>query len=123
MDKKKFILTIITLILFIIVFVLGCMLFNKYVLKNAFEEKFLSFAEKNEKTVFQIKKIVLFSNCDAKNKASSSTNFTIENLYQYTDIAIFLDNSSTEENTFENTLKKVSINNIKFNKLPEVRST
>ena len=75
---------------------------------------------KNDKTVFEVNKIVFFSNCDAKNKTSSSTNFTIENLYQYTDIAIFINNKSTEEKTLENTFKKVSINNVKFNTTPEL---
>ena len=75
---------------------------------------------KNNKTVFEVNKIVLFSNCDAKNKTSSITNFTIENLYQYTDIAIFINNHSLEEKTSENTFKKVSINNIKFNQMPEL---
>ena len=75
---------------------------------------------KNDKTVFEVNKIVFFSICDAKNKTSSSTNFTIENLYQYTDIAIFINNKSTEEKTLENTFKKVSINNVKFNTTPEL---
>lgn len=75
---------------------------------------------KNDKTVFEINKIVFFSSCDAKNKTSSSSNFTIENLYQYTDIAIFINNKSEEEKTSENTFKKVYINNVKFNKLPEL---
>ena len=120
MDKKKLILTIITFILFIIVFILASLLFNKYVLKNGFEKDILSFAEKNDKTVFEINKIVLFSNCDAKNKTSSVTNFTIENLYQYTDLAIFISSNYTEEKNYENTLKKVTINNIKYDKMPEL---
>ena len=120
MDKKKLILTIITFILFIIVFVLAYLLFNKYVLKKGFEKDVLSFADKNDKTVFTVNKIILFSSCDAKNKTSSVSNFTIENLYQYTDLAIFINNSSQEEKTLENTFKKVYINNIKFNKIPEI---
>lgn len=120
MDKKKKIATIITFLLFIIVFILGYLLFQKYVLKSNFEKDILSFANKNDKTVFQINKIVLFSNCDAKNKTSSSTNFTIENLYQYTDMAIFTNHSSTEEKTLENTFKKVSISNIQYHTLPEL---
>ena len=119
MDRKKIILTIITFILFIIVFILASMLFNKYVLKKEFEENILSFAEMNNKTVFKVNKIILFSSSDAKNKTSSISNYTVENLYQYTDIAIFINNNSTEEKTLENTFKKVSINNIKFNQKPE----
>lgn len=120
MDKKKKILTIIVFILFIVVFILAFLLFQKYVIKINFEKEILPFANKNDKTVFTINKITLFSNCDAKNKTSSSTNFTIENLYQYTDMAIFINNSSTEEKTLENTFKKVTINNIKYNTLPEL---
>ena len=46
MDKKKLILTIITFILFIIVFILASMLFHKYIIKTNFEEEVLSFARK-----------------------------------------------------------------------------
>lgn len=120
MNKKKKILTFITFILFIIVLILAYLLFNNYVIKNNFEEDVLSFADKNSKTVFQVDKIVLFSSCDAENKTSSSSNFTLENLYQYTDIAIFINNSSEENQTLENTFKKVSLSNIKYNSTPEL---
>ena len=66
MNKKKLILTIITFVLFVVVFVLACMLFNKYILKFNFEKDILSFAEKNDKVVFYIDKIVFFSSCDSK---------------------------------------------------------
>ena len=120
MDIKKKILTIIVFILFIIIFILIYLLFQKYVIKSNFEKDILPFANKNDKTVFNIDKIVLFSNCDALNKTGSSSNFTIENLYQYTDIALFINNTSSEEKKLENTFKKVSISNIKFNTSPEL---
>ena len=120
MKKKKIILTIIVFILFFIVFILAYLLFQKYVLKTSLEKDVLSFANKNNKTVFEINKVVFFSNCDAKNKSSSRTNFTIENLYQYTDIALFINHSSAEEKTAENTLKKVSIRDLKFTSPPEM---
>jgi hypothetical protein len=119
MDKRKIILTVIVFVLFAIVLVLAYFLFQKYVFKNNYENEILSFATKNNETVFQVNKIVLFGSCDAKSKTSSSSNFTIENLYQYTDIAIFV-NSSLEEKTLENTLKKVSISNVQYNSLPEL---
>ena len=123
MNKKKvtIFLSIITFILFIIVFFLAYLLLNKYVLKVNFENEVLPFATKNSKTVFKIDKILFFSNCDAKNKTSSVSNFTIENLYQYTDLAIFLSTSELGEKNMENTLKKVSIENIQFSKKPELR--
>ncbi len=49
MDKKKLILTIITFILFIIVFILAWMLFNRFVIKTSFEKEVLSFARKKPK--------------------------------------------------------------------------
>ena len=120
MDRKKKILTVIVFILFFIVFVLAYLLLQKYVLKSNFEKDILPFANKNDKTVFQINKVVMFSNCDAKNKTSSVSNFTIENLYQYTDIALFINKSSSEEKTLENTLKKVNISNIQYLNTPEL---
>ena len=121
LNKKEFILTIITVIMFIIVFILCYLLFYKYVLKRNFENSVLDFSSKNKKTIFEIKDITFFSNCDVKNKSASSSNFTIENLYQYTDMALFI--SSPESNkSYENTLKSVYIDNIKFTKTPTLGS-
>lgn len=123
MSKKIKILTIIVFLLLILVVIFAFLLSQKYVIKSNFEQDILPFANKNDKTVFEVNKVVLFSNCDAKNKTGSATNFTIENLYQYTDLAIFINHSSTEEKTLKNTLKKVSITNIQYTTTPEVRTT
>ena len=120
MNKKEKILTILIIFLFMIFCLFAYLLVHKHTLKNNFEKDILPFATKNDKTVFQVNKIVLFSNCDAKNKTGSVTNFTIENLYQYTDIAIFINHAMTEEKTLENTLKKVSIDNIQYVTSPEL---
>ena len=117
LDKKKVILTAITIILFIIVLVLCYLLFYKYVLKRNFENSVIDFSSKNEETVFEINKVTFFSSCDAKNKSASSSNFTIENLYQYTDMALFI-TSPNEEKTLQNTLNSVYIDNIQFTKAP-----
>ncbi len=114
---KETVLTLITIILFVIVFVLCYLLFYKYVLKRNFENTALDFSNKNEETVFEIKNITFFSSCDAKNKSASSSNFTIENLYQYTDMALFITSPNKEKN-LENTLKCLYIDNIKFTKTP-----
>lgn len=117
LDKKKFVLTAITIILFIIVLVLCYLLFYKYVLKRNFENSVLDFSSKNEETIFEINNVTFFSSCEAKNKSASSSNFTIENLYQYTDIALFI-TSPNEEKTLQNTLKSVYIDNIQYTKAP-----
>lgn len=110
---KKIILTIIVIILIIILGILSKQFVQKQIAKKTFENKVLDFANKNQTTIFSIDKIVLFSSCDSKNKTSSQTNFTIENLYAYTDMAIFINNNS-DEHTLENTLKSLKISNIKI---------
>lgn len=118
-NSKKVILSITTIILFLLVFALANMVFYKYVLKRNFENSVIPFSSKNENTIFEIKNITFFSSCDAKNKNISNSHFTIENLYQFTDMALFI-SSPLEEKKLENTLKKVYIDNIKYSKTPSL---
>lgn len=117
--NKKIILTITAVILFLIVIFLGYLVFRKYILKKNFEDDILGFANKNQSTIFTINNITLFSSADAGYKTNTANNFTIQNLYQYTDIAIFIRNTASE-NTLENTLKKVTVDNISFTTKPNL---
>ena len=117
--KVKIILTIITVILICIVIFLAFLVFQKYILKKNFENDILSFADKNQSTIFTVDSITLFSSADAGYKTNTANNFTIQNLYQYTDIALFIKNTS-DEDTLENTLKKVRIENIQFSNIPKL---
>lgn len=114
-NKKTLIILIILIVILIILSttVLG-VIFNKSNCDSCIE-----FANKNQNTIFSINKCVLFSSCNVKNKTSSSSHFTIENLYHYTDIALFINNNS-DENTLENTLKSVKISNLQFSKIPSI---
>lgn len=114
---KKTIYSIVIIILVIILIFLFKKVYNNLLKEKNFEDSIISFVEKNQETIFSINKIVFFSSSDSKNKSSSSSNFTIENLYTYTDIALFIDNNS-DENTLKNTLKSAKICNIKFTKEP-----
>ncbi len=116
---KQIIIISIIIILIIVLSIISKKIYNNLLSKKNFENSVISFAEKNKETIFSINKIILFSSSDSKNKTSSATNYTIENLYTYTDMALFINNNS-EENTLENTLKSLKISNIKFTKLPEV---
>lgn len=119
-EKIKKIITIIIIIFLIVILIfLFQNIYNKLLHKKTFENNIINFSEKNSKKIFSINKIIFFSSCDSKNKSSSPTNFTIENLYTYTDIAIFINNNS-EESILENTLKNVKISNIKISKQPEI---
>lgn len=117
MNKKRIVLTVLTAILLFVLIAISCFLFNKFILKSKLENSFLPFAEKNENTIFSINKVTFFSSCDAKNKTATSSNFTIENLYQYTDMAFFI-NTPNSEKTLENTFKKVYIDDIKYEQTP-----
>ena len=119
MDKKKNILISIILVLFVIVLILAFLVFSKFVLKANFEKSILPFANKNQDVIFNINQIVFFSNCDAKNKNISTNHYTLENLYQFTDMAFFID-SPLAEKTSKNTLKSVSIENINFSTPPKL---
>ena len=121
-NTKKFILTCIAIFLIIILFFLLYYFISNNIRNNNYELSLISFADKNKNTIFSIDKIVFFSSSDSKNKSSSKTNFTIENLYAYTDIALFINNNS-DEDTLENTLKEVTINNINFTKSPTIRKS
>ena len=115
----KIILSIINVLLILLLIFLGIKMYTNYKREKAFESSVLDFSEKNQNKIFSIDRIVFFTNSDAKNKTSSSSNFTIENLYTYTDIALFI-NKTSEENNLENTLKSVKMTNIQITKKPEL---
>lgn len=118
--KRKTIISIILLaFLTLVLIILSSTVIGKLCTSSKCDNSIFDFADKNENVIFSINKCVLFNNCNAKNKTSSISNFTIENLYQYTDIALFINNNSNE-NTLENTLKSVKINNLKFLEEPSI---
>ena len=118
-NRKKFFIILIFIILILIALLLSIFIINKIVQKENFDNYFLDFAYKNDEPVFKINKITLFSSCNVKNKSASSTNFTIENLFQYTDIAIFI-SPDKDDVDLENSLKQVWIENINFNTKPSL---
>ena len=119
MKKVKIILIIMTIILICIVIFLAWFVFQKNILKKTFEDDILKFTDKNQSTIFTVDSITLFSSADASYKTNTANNFTIQNLYQYTDIALFIKNTF-DEDTLENTLKTVHIDNIQFSNTPKL---
>lgn len=117
---KKLLIPLIILSIFAIVLLI-IVIFNyipNFIEKSKFENQVLKFANKNDKTIFSINEITLFSSCDVKNKLSGKSNFTIENLFAYTDIAIFI-NKNSSESTLENTLKDVTLKNFSIDQAPQ----
>lgn len=119
---KKYILPILLIILISIVIILGQISFvqikNKISSKSSLEDPSLEFAKENANTIFSIDKIIYFSSAHANTSINSNSSFTISNLYQYTDIAIFINNHSDGNYTLENTLKSLSIKDIEYSLKP-----
>ena len=119
MSKKKIIVITTFLILIILTISLSMLIMKRLISKRNFEKSIISFSQKNEEEIFKIEKITFFSSCDVQNKTATANTFTIENLYQYTDMAFFI-TSPNEQKDLNNTLKKVYIDNIKYEKKPEI---
>lgn len=117
--KKNIIKSIISILLIIILIFLIKNTYSQAKWKKQSRKMVQEYIEKNINSTFSINKITFFTSCDAKNKTGSKSNYTIENLYAYTDIAIFIDNNQGKS-AEENTLKSLKISNIKFVKEPDL---
>lgn len=116
MDKKMTCLLVIFIMLFLF---LGYTVSGTYINKIAFEKDVLNTASKNEETIFSIENITLFSSADSNAQIQANSSLNLQNLFQYTDIAIFLKPHGSEL-TNKNTLKTVYIDNINFVTKPEI---
>ena len=116
-NKKKVIFIISFVILIFILISLSYIVYSSFLNKLLFEN-YLADVYDNKK-IFKIDKVVLFSSCDSKSTTNTNNTTTINNLFQYTDIAIFINNSETNF-TLENTLKSVCIKDFSFNSYPSL---
>ena len=121
MHRKTIILIILLILSLILLLFLSTVIIKNVQINKSFSDNYEEFANKNDKQIFSINKITYFSNCNANISTNSNSSFTISNLYQYTDIAIFINNNS-ENNDFtaESTLKTVTLNNINFSLNPSI---
>ena len=120
MKKKNIILTIILIISLIILAVLSSLTYKNiksYQDSQSSINSELKFAQYNSDTVFSIDKITYFSSANSNIATNSNSSFAISDLYQYTDIAIFLKPNS-DNLTSKNTLKTVLISDINFSLKP-----
>lgn len=120
MPKKKIIFFTIFFIAFSIFIILLTFFINVLVVQSqAFEcaEELCSFEADSP---FSINKIVYFSTANAETTINQNSSFTINNLLQLTDIAIFINNNANGNYTNKNTLKKVSLSDIDFIETPSI---
>lgn len=124
MSKKKIIISMILILLFIIFIILFYFVLNDLYIKSLSNERnqsIYNFSNDNSETVFSINKIVFFSSANANASIIENSSFTVSNLYQFTDIAIFINNHSDNTNfTNKNTIKSLSLSNINFDSKPTI---
>lgn len=114
--KKISFFVVFAILVFILIFLCN-IVYTSLISKLFFENYLDSILDKEANNIFTIDKVVLFSSCNADSTINSNNTTTINNLTQYTDIAIFI-NNSTDDFSAENTLKSVAIKDFSFNKNP-----
>ena len=109
----KLIITVALLILCIvtIVYIIGI-----YKVNSEFSSYIDELARLNSKTVFSIDRIYLYSSADATSYETTKPVWDL-NVSQFTDIAIYINNRAENGVNYENTIKELSISNVKFNNL------
>ena len=111
MNKK--VLIVVDIILFIITVIAYKVIFDFQTERNMYIEETTKFIEDSQDPVFKINKIVLWSSAYAVD--NSDKQLKDIDISQYTDIEIYIDNKSkNEEITAENTVNELFINNIKI---------
>ncbi len=114
-DKKISVKKVIQPILYIILTLIICIyaiIIRKYIHKNIFAKQMIEIGQKNETAIFSVEKLYL---CSSANGIDNSPEKNLKNLslYQYTDIAIYINNYQEERGlTNKNTVKELYIDNI-----------
>ena len=114
--KKLYIKLAITIVLIILCIMLITSTIRVYIVNKEFANNMSEIAKLNSKTVFSIDRIYLYSSADAKSKETNKPIWDLD-IYQYTDIALFINNRDNEGISYENTIKDLTIDNVKFNGL------
>ena len=108
-DKKIKILIIVSLVILLIILYIYGLLIHRHFTRKSFAEKNMEVYHHNEEKVFKIEKIILCSSANAIDR-SKEKNMQSLSIYQYTDIAIYIDNGDALTN--KNTISKLYIDNI-----------
>ncbi len=113
--KSKLIIITVLVIILIMMIVYTIITFTS---SNKFAEEINEFSKLNSRTIFSIDKIYMYSSADAENNKENRAIWNI-NVHQYTDIALYINNRSDEGLSYENSIKKMYIDNVRFSGLEE----
>ena len=115
--KNKFITKlVITIALIILCIMTTFNIIEVYRVNKEFANYVDSLTRLNSKTVFSIDRIYLYSSADATSNETTKPVWDL-NLFQFTDIAIYINNRADDGVSYENTIKELKIDNVKFNDL------
>lgn len=120
MLKKKNIFYLILILLIILLLILSFFSIQQIKRQNLSRKAMQNAFSFDSSSPFSINKIVYFSSANSNSTINPNSSFTISDLYQYTDIAIFINNNADGNFTAKNTLKSLSLSNITFNLSPSV---
>ena len=110
--NHKAVFTILILILCLLLFLYYDLIFKVTYAKDEFANQAVAIADQNDNPVFKIHKILVYSSANAIDKSENESLKDLS-IFQYSDIAIYLDNTSAiYDMTNENTIKQLYIDNI-----------
>lgn len=107
---------------FIVLLLYYNFVFSTVSARNKFANEMIEISDENENSIFNIQKILLYSSANA---IDNSENQSLKDLSicQYTDLSIYIDNSSSSsELTDENTIKELYIDNINITSTSDIGS-
>lgn len=109
-NQKKIIPILVAIV--ILLLIAYSYIIAKVIKERQFTNNAIQIVEKNEKAIFSINRIELFSSANVIDN-SIDKNLEDLNIYQYSDISIYINNKNKQEElTNENTIKELYIDNI-----------
>lgn len=87
-----------------------------YISNKKFAKEINDFSKLNAKTVFSIDKIYMYSSANANQNSEDRAIWNL-NINQFTDIALYINNRSEINLNYENSIKEMYIENIRFSGL------
>lgn len=103
---------ILIILCLVLVFAYYYFILSNYIYRDDYANQMIGISDNNEKTIFSIQKVVLYSNANAIDN-SKDQSLSDVSICQYSDLGIYIDNSQTSsELTDENTVKELYIDNI-----------
>lgn len=111
----KLAFAILIILLFVIFLLYYHFILTKYSTKNSFTNQMVEIADENENSIFNIQKILIYSSATAVDNSEDQSLKDVS-ISQYSDISIYIDNTSyITDLTNENTIKELYIDNIFVN--------